>query len=438
MIARKLSMVLALLPMTGSLAHAQQAGTSQPGTPERASSAGSSASDSLDLAGCIALALQRQPRLAVQRASLAASQDGQRGLDDLLVPTIIEPQLPVRRRQACLGVRAAAARLEQTERETVYAVTRTYFTVVYARQQEQLANRAVDRLGAVLKAAQDAVNAGAANTTTNDVHRTDVYTRLATGRRITASMGVERALAGLREAIGLGPEEHIDVATTTLPEPTVRPTREEIVSLAITRRDELVQAGIFADVTCLEVDAQGLSLHKQVPTFASGSDIHANQVPQEFHNNEYRPGAVPPEMPDQLVGPRQDRMRRARDFHERATAVVEVTRNLIALEAEDAFLQWQERALQTPELKAAAEAADSAADELSKQYTSRLKVTVEEVVTARVLASTTRSTLNEATYRQILALAELERATGGGFSAGLADLAVAGSPPAQPAAPGTK
>src|SRR6266404_1428787 len=98
MVARKLMVLLPLfLVLTVPLADAQQTGTAdQPALPERSASSATTTTAGLDLAGCLELARQRQPRLAVQRASLAASQDGLQALQDLHVPTILEPQLPVR------------------------------------------------------------------------------------------------------------------------------------------------------------------------------------------------------------------------------------------------------------------------------------------------------------------------------------------------------
>ena len=66
---------------------------------------------------------------------------------------------------------------------------------------------------------------------------------------------------------------------------------------------------------------------------------------------------------------------------------MEVTRGLVALEAEDAFLRWQEASLQVPPAREAAEAGDKLADDLTRDYTAGLKVRTDEVVTARVLAA---------------------------------------------------
>jgi outer membrane protein TolC len=387
--------------------------------------------EALDLAGCLALGAQHHPRIAAQRASLAAAEDGLRALEKLHAPALLAPELPTRRRQTTLGVTAAAAGLEQAQRETAYGVTRTYFTVLYARDQERVARAVVDRLTATRDAAQKALDAGARDVTAGDVKRASVYLRLAQSRRVQASQGAKRALAALKEAVGLGPETRLEVRAGGLPQVDLSPSRDEVVAGALARRGEVVRAVVLAQVTALEVEAQGTTLEKRMETFAAGSDIHAVPIPQKQPDGEYRPGAVPPEMPTLLAGSRSERVKRAKSFHARALAVVEATRHLVALEAEDAFLRWEEAALQARETREAADTAEDLARDLNKDFTSGLKVKVEEVANAWVLASQARAQYNEALYRQIVALADLERVTAGAFCPRLADLIAPGAPPAQ-------
>lgn len=388
--------------------------------PKPAAAAQAAPAMTLGLSECLELAFQRQPRIAVQRASLAAAEDGVRSLDDLKVPVLLAPDLPVRRRQACLGVTAAAAGLDQVERETTYAVTRTYVTVLYAREQEQVARSIVDRLTTTRNAAKQQLDAGARDVSASDVNRASVYLRLAQAKVTQASQGVKRALAALKEAIGLGQDDMLEVPADRLTEPKARPNREEIMAATLARRGEIIRASIFEQVACLEVEAQSSNHHKRVETFAAGSDIHSVLVPEGTHNTDYRPGGVPPEMPTLLVGERPDRIKHAEDLHTRAVSVLDTTRGLIALEAQDAFLRWQEAAREARETRDAADAADKLAEDVNKDFTSGLKVKVEDVVNARVLAATARSQYNEYLYREILALVDLERISAGAFSAGLA------------------
>jgi outer membrane protein TolC len=383
----------------------------------------------LNLEQCLHLALERQPRVAAQRASLAVAERARVALETLRFPACLDPQIPIRCRQAALGVSIAAAGVDQAEREAVYAVTRTYFTVLYAREQERVGRGVVEHLTNTRAAAQQALDDGVRDVSATDVQRTEVYLHLAEARQTQAAQGVKRALVALREALGLEPCVSVDVPDERLPEPEARPCRDELVALALARRGELIQAGLFAQTVCLEIDAQATTSHQRMQTFASGADAHARQVAQGVHNNDYRPGAVPPEIPPYLIGTRPERLEQARALQARAETVTETSRNLIILETEDAFLRWEEESGQARQARKAAETGDKLAEQLRKDFAANLKVKVDEVVSARVLASQARSELNEHLYRQILALADLERMTAGGFCAGLTRRTI---PPTEP------
>jgi len=77
-----------------------------------------------------------------------------------------------------------------------------------------------------------------------------------------------------------------------------------------------------------------------------------------------------------------------------------------------------------PAAREAAETGDKLAEDLTKDFTSGAKVKVEEVVNARVLAAQARSQYHEFLYKEILALADLERITAGAFCAGFVEPAV--------------
>jgi outer membrane protein TolC len=403
-----------------AIAHAADAAQGLSGAPEPVA-APAARFLTVNLAECLRIANQRQPRIAAQRASLAAAEDGSRALDNLQIPTLLVPELAFRRRQAALGVVAATAAVDQAERETVYAVTRSYFTVLFAREQERVTQAIVARLGATRDAAQRALDAGAKDVSDSDVKRGLVYLRLAEAKQVEANQGVKRALAALREAIGLGPDIMLDVPAARLPDVAVHPTRHTVVAQALAHRGELTNASVFAEAAALEVKAQGASLHKRTETFAAGSDIHSFLVSPGVMNSEYRPAGVPPEMPAILVGSCHERMKRAQSLAARAQAVTEATSNLIALEADDAFLRWEEAWRQIPKAREAADTGDKVAEDLGKDFAAGLKVRVEEVISARLLAAQARAQYNEYLYRQALALADLERVTGGAFCARLVE-----------------
>src|SRR5262249_16336886 len=135
-----------------------------------------------------------------------------------------------------------------------------------------------------------------------------------------------------------------------------------------------------------------------------------------------------------LAGTRPERMQRARTLSGRAETVVETTRNLIALEAEDAFLRWEEAETAARQAKEAADAADKLANDLSKDFAARQEARVAQVLNTAVPASQAPSQYYDFLPRQILALADLERVTAGGFCAGLVEVPV----PPTPAGPATE
>jgi hypothetical protein len=358
---------------------------------------------------CLQLAMQRQPRLAVHRASLAAAEDAARALDQLRMAALVDPEIPVRRRQACIGITAAAAGLQQAERDTAYAVTTAYFAMLYAVEQEALLCNIVDRLGATVDLAQKQLDGGNKDVTKADVNRAKVYLKWASSKRIEATQGKKRALNALREAIGLDCEIQVD-ESAKLPVYAVRLGLDAVQNYAVTRRGDLIRANLFADVVCLEIEAQNACPGTRKETFAAGNDIHSILVPQGSNYPEIKPGALAPEMPTILVGSRAERVRHAQSLYARAVALGETAKKLIVMEATDSFRRWEETTYQLTELSEAA----TFAEELANELTAGLRV--EEKVSARVLAAQARAQYNEVKYKQLVALADLERVTAGGFT----------------------
>jgi outer membrane protein TolC len=391
----------------------------------------------LTLDECLRIAVEQQPALAARRASLAAAQEGYRGAVELCLPAFLARDLPIRRQQALLGVTIADASLSQAEWETVYAVMRTYFGIVYARQQLRVVDDLVNSLRFYQEQVHSLVTKGEGpkewSTSTED--KITIYLELAEVRRAEALRGIERANAALHEAMGVAPESPLRIAAQTLPAPQVTPNREEIVALALARRGEMVQVVTAAKVADLEVDAQGKTFLPRANTFAYGADIHAHPVPQGISNREYRPGATGLEMPPSLAGPRCSRVEHARDLSARAAAVVDKTRNLIVLEAEDLYYKWQEASRKVSQSRTAQESGSRLAKNTRADFRAGQNVKIEDILTNEALAAQAAAAYNEALYQLVVALADLQRVTAGGFNAGLCTLDNAGVAPAAPVQP---
>ena len=315
----------------------------------------------LTLSAARSIGLEQQPAMAAYRASLAAAQARAKAVDHLAMTAIIKHDIPYRRQQAAISVVIGEAGVNQAEWETKYAVTRTFLTVIYARQQLQVADSAIDSLKQLLEGTQRLVDVGAANVTMRDVDRVKVFFPVAEGRREEAAQGVELATAALREAMGVGADFKVQLAGKQLPWLDAQVSRDDVVNLALTRRGEMAQATGAMEITCLETKAQNTSRHLTVPTFASAGDIHARVVPQGISNGEYRPGAVPLEMPPTLVGSKSGRVEQAADLHSRAVSVAEKAKNLITLEADQTYLKWLENSRKVVKFREAADAAEKLA-----------------------------------------------------------------------------
>jgi outer membrane protein TolC len=384
----------------------------------------------LNLVECLRIANDRQPTVVAARASLAARLAAKRGVDELHPPKFLAPDLPIRRKQSLRGLDAAEAELYQQEYDTAYAVIRMYYSAVYARAQYDVAQEVVTNLTFWRDLVGRIVQGGGGDPNLNQdvVDRLTVYLKLAEAKQAQGLVGIDRAMAALREAMGVGADYgDFRPLDTKLPAPTAKPVKEAIVALAIDRRGELVQAMVAADVTRLEVCAQqALKMRPSARTFASSSDIHAKSVPTGLRNNEYRPGAMGVEMPANVAGNRQARVEQVQAYSARADAVVEKTRQLITLEAENEFYTWLEAERQVDATREAARLGRQLADRTRNNAANAKK---EDILQTDVLAGQAQGAFNEAVYHSILSLANLERITAGGFNAGLAP------PPAPAPAP---
>ncbi|GIW81738.1 MAG: hypothetical protein KatS3mg105_3545 [Gemmatales bacterium] len=401
-----------------SLANAQEGGEAP------AANAGHEAEcQVLNLDQCIALALKQQPALQAHQSSLMAAETNRRAVENLLIPSLIARELPIRRKQAAMGVTVASAGLKQAELETIYAVTRLYYSVIFAREQRKVAQKVVGEIQRTALTVKLGLSQGEKEVRESDLNKVNMYLKLAEAKVAEAETGIRRARAALQEAIGLGACGCVEVADEGFPELTLKICLQDIINMALANRGEMIQADTVAEVMGLEVEAQKTTFRPRFHTFAAVADIHARPIPQGESNGEYRPGALGPEMPTTLVGSRRMRVERAEHFYTRATAVAEKTANLIALDAEDAFLKVEAALKQVALTRAAVEQARILIPRLEKDYPTRRKRpgagATEELLRNYVVAAQAEAQYNEARFKLIIALAGLERATGGGFSAGL-------------------
>jgi outer membrane protein TolC len=388
-----------------------------------------------DLPTCRRIAKERQPALAAAQATLAAAQARSQAIANLHLAGVIRHDLAYRKRQACLGVQVAQAQLTQAEWETIYSVTRTYIGVIYAYAQLRVADRALsDKDTDSLPFLRDlAANIYKDRTRPDvkawNVDQIEVLINIARGRRQEALEGLERAKAGLREAMGIDFDAPIDLSNQKLPTIDVPVDVKNVIALALERRGETAQSALANDIVCLEVKAQGASHHPKLETFAASADIHAHPAPQGVRDGEYRPGAINLEMPTEIVGSRNARVDQAQAYYARASAVVDKTRGLVGLESKSAYLKWEETKNQVKEYSTAHVKARQLYDTLRGERgfdpkdKAGGKPFLEDLLNSAIQSSQTEILANQALYQHLLSLAALERVTAGGINPGFDTLA---------------
>ena len=369
------------------------------------------------LGEALSIAHAQHPQLAALRASMNATLLKGRGLGEARrMAGIITPDLEFRQQQADLGFRASVAEYAQAEHEVTYAVVRCYFTVVYAREQIRVTRDLVEHLETNLEQVKKIVegkSGGVRGITKNTEDRLRVVVGEARLRLNQAEVGIDRARGVLREAMGMEPGCRVDAVDEHLPDVTAVLDRDIIVDHAVTRRGEVALAMIGADVTRLEACAQwAKKFTLRADTYARGADIHARPIPAAEREPNYKPGAVGPDMPTQLVGHRDTRKATADVYASRADAAAAQAKSLVGLEAEQAYWSYVQAARNVKDTRAAAKAArelSARQREAAGAIENRDDVLLNEVSAGRALAS-----FNEALYDQITALANIERTTAGG------------------------
>lgn len=377
----------------------------------------------LTLGECIGVALERQPALKAVQSSAAAIEAGERALRKFgTLSTLFSPDLEVRKQQAKRGLMATSAEYQKLHNEVVQDVTRLFYTAVYAKQQQQLAENVVAQLDFLvdvgrdlLKTTKDAKDLEGFNTLKLRMMQNGLFE--AKKLQATAKLGEKKALAGLREVMGVDERTfpfRVKDAALPVMKQNVPLTKDRVVELALERRPELVLAAAGVDAFRLEVYAQGrVPFKRVVPTLASGADIHAKEIPAPNRGTDYRPGAIIPEMPTQLVGSKYDRVCRAMAFAQRAEAVYEKAHNLVIAEAEGTFYDFElaaERlALAKQQFELSKEIQDLAR---AAQATTKQK---DQLLQAEVIAAKGQSDYLTAVHEYLLALAALERVTAGGI-----------------------
>lgn len=371
----------------------------------------------LDLPACKALALAKQPALAVAHAGHQAALARQRGLDTVRVPNFLARDLPIRKQQAAVGVDVAHLEIQRVQLDAVYAVTYSYLSAQYAAEQRAMLEDARTRLLELRNEVPKGIAAGKTNFRKEDLNRIDVTLRFLDSRLEEAAQGEQRAMSALREALGIDSHSPLILRAAGLPRLTPTLDRERLISLALARRPEIQQASLLCQVHGLEVEAQGTRrLFPTAPTFAAGSDLHARPLPAGQYDEQYRPAAIGPDMPVTINGDCGARAEIARAYQQRCGPMLEKTKLLLTLETEQAYFRYLEASRKLPLLQESLTHAREVFETTrSLVIGGKREGTVPNLLLSGTQVSELRGQINLTRYQLLVALAGLERATACGY-----------------------
>lgn len=371
----------------------------------------------LTVRDCIGIALQNQPSLKAIRASIASAEASYRSLCNTpRFAARFAPDLEARKAQALKGIEANQAELAQAEWDTVYAVTRTYYAVVYAREQLVTAEYVDASLMLNRTLIKDLLEAGGdRNLNETSLHQIDIYLSQIRQKQEEARGGIARAVAALREAMGVNTHFPIEIPEQRLPELDLNVSQEYIISATLGRRGELALAQIAADVFDLEAFAQAsLRRRRSYRTIAQGADLHARPIPQRNFGENYRPGGVGVEMPPSVYGTTGERVAKIHRLTDRSRAVYEKTCNLLTLEASDALARWEQSSKKLDEARVGYDAGVKMLEFAQISDFLRDGKQLVEIALSKALVGQAIAAFNESHFEAIVALADLERVTAGG------------------------
>ena len=372
----------------------------------------------LSLAECVAIGLERRPALKAAQASYESALLGHRGIENLpIFASLARPDLSVRKKQSLQSISVARAGVDKARHEAIYDVTRTYYTYVYARQQEQTAATVISELEVFVKVVERLLKATPADPkskvtkfTLSGVQNFISEIRLAAFK---AELGRRQALVALKESMGGEFERNFVPRDTTLPLLSDAISKEQVIGLAMSRRPEMVMAAAGSEAFRLEICAQLKTRGFQVLTLGGGRDIHSQQVPLPIRDGDYRPGGLSPEIPSNFVGNREDRVARAVVLSQRADAASEQIVNLIRLESENAYLAFEVSARRLVEAKKRYDNARKTLEEAKIVAITTLDPDL--IMTNATITGRASAEYVEATFDHLKNLATLERVTAGGF-----------------------
>ena len=321
-----------------------------------------------------------------------------------------------RHEQARLGARAAALDEQKARQETIFNVTRSYWGVVLAQAMIEVADESGAEAFAVEEVANHLVKVGNAHVNTPDVMRARTLRRLIENERIGASRLQQTAGAALRQAMGLPldtPFELGDQSLDVAPQPIAV---QQVLAEAYMRRPEVAKTHIGEQIALLERKLAQAEYAPDIAAFASYVNLAGDQGILDPGNPNLYSGGISVDVPIFQGGRRVAKRRQAQEQVAEARHTTDLVMQLIALEVQQAVLEYEEATAKLANGASAVKEAQTALEAYWSQYKGdlvrqdQMPGLFKDILETRLLLTRAQIEYNQALFGVHLALAKIHLA----------------------------
>ncbi len=329
-----------------------------------------------------------------------------------------------RHQQSQLGIHAASADVEKSRQDTTFQVTQAYRGIQFAESVLRVNQDATGRFRAIEALVQSLLNAGDEYVTTAELHRVASVRLQSENQEIKIRSARQLAYAALKQAMGMDPAYELDIAEKELPQADYGLDREGLLSQALVMRPEIAKAHLGIENSHLEQKLARAEYSPDVSLFGRFTTIEDDENfpnPNDSQRRLWGTGVtvgVP-----LFTGGRRRAARHDAEFQQaKSMHTLQLATDLITLEVEKTFLEYQEASQQLATTKQALEAAEKAAESYRLQFSGGLireedmPDYFEDLVETRLLVVGTQVQNLETLYRMNIALAKLELVTSADLS----------------------
>jgi outer membrane protein TolC len=319
--------------------------------------------------------------------------------------------------QAKLGIDVAGADLTKAKQQAIFDVVRAYQGILLARDLTRATQDTVGQFSAVERLAQSLLDGGDDFVTTADLARARALRLLAANQQIEFERAADLAQAALRQAMGMEAESPVVIADDRLVLERVSVDEATVLSMALTRRPELIKAEIGVKNAQLQEKLARAEFQPTVGLFAGATTLSGiRSFPNPGNDFELQAG-IAGEIPLFAGGRNIAGVRRSQHQLQQAVESQKLARDYVTLEVKQVFLDYKEMSERLGLAESAVNDAQVALKSYNDQFSAKLIADkdvpkyFENISTGRLLLFTAQARYNQHVYAYNLALAKIRLVT---------------------------